>query len=230
MRSFEKTILNSIFENDGEANMNRKILLLIATFLVIVVILVLTHYVYLRFQEVANHSWLKPGSYMLYEQFFIWNEQSKTDYMKWNITKLEDNLAALDLTSHGVNVTTGSVELTIGEVNLTMDTITREVVNCSDPYYVGEKWPFWIETNVTIGATIDIWYGTNVISKNETICVLGKQRDCWVVEYNWRSGSMKRWFDKSSGILLKIYNVLYRQGITIVVTATAVLTNIDLES
>lgn len=211
--------------------MSRKVLLLFVVFLVVVVSLTFMVYFYVRLQEVSRQYWLKSGTYMVYEQFFVWNGRTKADYMTWNITKLEADFADVSLTSHGVNVTAGNVELTLGEANMTIDAVTREVVNCSNlDYYIGEKWPFWIETNVTTGSSIDIWYGVNVISRNETICVLGKQRDCWVVEYNWGADSMKRWFDKSSGILLKIHNILQRQGITIVITETAVLTNIDLES
>lgn len=209
--------------------MNRKMVLLISLFLVIVVSLTLTFYFYMRFQEATGQSWLKSGTYMTYEQFFVWNGHSKTDYMTWNITKLEGDFANLSLTSHGANVTEGNVELTLGEANLTINAATRKVVNCSDAIYIGDKWPFWIETNITQGSTIDIWYGKNFISKNDTIYVLGKQRDCWIVEYNWTKASMKRWFDKSSGICLKIHVVLYEQDIIIQITETAVLTNVDLE-
>jgi hypothetical protein len=229
---------NALFRNDQIRRLNametmkmkRKILLLIAAFLVIVVSLTLMVCFYMRLQDAANQSWLKTGTYMVYEQFFAWNGNTETDYMTWNVTELEGDFAHLSLTSHGVNVTARSVELTLGEANFTIDVITGEVVNCSDPYYVGEKWPFWIERNVTIGSIIDIWYGTKTISQNETIHVLGKQRDCWVVEYSWVSGSMKRWFDKSSGICLKIHVVLYEQNVAIHITETAVLTNVDLVS
>ena len=210
--------------------MNRKILLPVAVLLITCMSLTLGVYLYMGFQEVAKPSWLKLGIYMTYEQFFVWNEHSKTDYMIWNITKLKDDFADLNLTSHGVNVTEGNVVLTLGEANFTINVATREIVNCSDTIYVGEKWPFWIETNLTLGSTIDILYGTNVISESEPIYVFGQQRDCWVVEYNWTTARMKRWYDKSSGILLKTHVVLYRQGITIVITETAVLTNVDLES
>ena len=173
---------------------------------------------------------LTPSTYMTYEQFFVWNGKSVVDYMMWNITCLRDGYVDLNLVSHGVNVTNGNVELTLGEANLTIDKASREVVNCSEiiGYYVGEKWPCWIETNVTFGSTIDIWYGANTISKDETIYVLGRKRDCWVIEYNWTSSYMQRWYDKASGLLLKIHNVLYRQGTTIVVTETAVMTNMNL--
>jgi hypothetical protein len=211
--------------------MKRKMLLLIAAFLVIVVSLTLMVYFYMRFQDVANQSWLKSGTYMVYEQFFVWNGNTETDYMIWNVTELEGDFADLSLTSHGVNVTARSVELTLGEASFTIEVITGEVIDCSDPYsyYVGEKWPFWIGTNVTLGSTIDVWYGTNVIGKNETIYVLGKQRECWVAEYNWTTASMKRWYDKSSGICLKIHVVLHEQNVIIQITETAVLTNIDFQ-
>lgn len=179
--------------------------------------------------EVLEHS-LTPDTFMIYEQFFVWDGESVVDYMMWNITCLRDGYVDLSLVSHGVNVTNGDVELTLGVANLTIDKASREVINCSEiiEYYVGEKWPFWIETNVTFGSTVDIWYGANTISEDETVYVLGRRRECWVIEYNWTSGSMKRWFDKTSGLLLKIHNVLYRQGTTIVVIETAVMTNVDL--
>jgi len=209
--------------------MNRKILLLITVLFILGVSLTLGVYLCMRFQEVAKPSWLRLGTYMIYEQFFVWDGYSKTDYMIWSITKLKNDFADLNLTSHGVNVTEGNVELTLGEADFTINAVTREVINCSDLNYVAEKWPFWIETNVTTGSTIDIWYGTNIISKSETIYVLGQQRSCWVVEYNWTTACMKRWYDKFSGMCLKIHVVLYQQDITMQITETAVLTNIDLE-
>ena len=207
------------------ARMNRKTSLLTAVLLIVGVSFTIGVYSY---TEAAKSSWLKLDKYMTYEQFFVWPGHNETEYMTWNINKLGDNFADLHLVSHGVNVTEGNVALTTGEVNWTINTVTREIVNASDTEYIGEKWPFWIETNVTTGSTIDIFYGINAISESEQILVLGQQRDCWVVEYNWTTASMKRWYDKSSGICLKIHVVLYRQGIVIDITETAVSTNVDL--
>ena len=210
--------------------MNKKKMLIITVFLVVVISLMLTVHWYVRFREVSEASWLKLGVYMTYEQFFVWDEHSDTEYMTWNITKLWNGVVDLSLTSHSVNVTNGNVELTVKEANLTIEVVTREVVSGSEiiVYYLDEKWPFWIETNVTIGSTIDIWYGVNTITKNESIYVLGQQRNCWMVEYSWTTANMKRWYDKSSGICLKIHVILYRQDVIIQITETAVLTNIDL--
>lgn len=206
--------------------MNRKRLLLITVLFIIASSTLV--YLYTRFQEAAKPSWLKFGTYMTYEQLFAWSGHNQTEYMTWSITKLTDNFADLHLTSHGVNVTEGDVVLTLGEANWMINVVTREIVNSSDPSYIGERCPFWIETDVTIGSTIDIFYGINIISKSEQINVLGQQRDCWVVEYNWTTANMKRWYDKSSGIVLKIHVTLHRQDITIEITETAVSTNVDL--
>jgi hypothetical protein len=178
----------------------------------------------------SGGSWLRPGSYVIFEQFFVWDGSSVVEYMTWNITAVFDGQIDLRLQSHGANFTRGQVELTIGEANLTINRVTREVTNGSDLalHYIGEKWPFWIEANATVGSAVETWYGLTTIRASEVIYALGKRRDCWVVEYSWPSASMRRWFDKSSGLLLKIHNVLHRQGVTIVVTETAVETNIAL--
>jgi len=207
---------------------NRKMVLITTISLVFVISLALVVYWYIRFRDVTKSSWLRSGTCVVYEQFFVWNGHSGTEYMTWNITGRQDAFADLYLISHGVNVTEGSVESTFGEANFTINVFNRGIVDCSDPYYIGEKWPFWIETNVTIGSAINIFYGTNVITNSQQIYVLGQQRDCWVVEYNWTMSSMKRWYDKSSGICLKIHVILNQEDITMQITETAVASNIDL--
>jgi hypothetical protein len=77
---------------------------------------------------------------------------------------------------------------------------------------------------------VETLYGIKPISKSKSIQVLGQQRDCWVIEYQWATSTMKRWYDKSSGIVLKIQVILYRQDVTIEITETAVQTNINLQS
>lgn len=210
--------------------MNRKTLLLIAALLIVGVSLAFAAYLYLQPPKLVKPLWLKTGAFMTYEQFFVWSGHNETRYMTWNTTWLRDDLADLGLISHGVNVTAGNVVITHDENNWTINAVTREIINSTNLSYIGEKWAFWIEPNVAVGSTIDIFYGISTISKSELISVLGMQRDCWIVEYNWSTASMKRWYDKSSGILLKVYVVLYRENVTIEITETTVLTNVDLES
>lgn len=209
--------------------MNRKTVLLIAVFAIIIVSSAVGFYLLTRKLEATGPSWLKPGAFVTYEQFFEWTGNNATEYMTWNLTGLENGSANLYLISHGVDTSGGSVAITTGEVDWTLDAVTREISSASDSNYVGEKCPFWIEKDVTVGSTIDMVYGANTISGSEFIFVLGKQRDCWVVEYQWATSTMTRWYDKSSGIVLKIQVVLYRQDVTIQITETAVQSNIDLE-
>jgi hypothetical protein len=208
--------------------MTRNKLLLFAVILIIVVSSTIGVYYYMQLQQMSKPSWLKLDDYVVYEQFFVWTEHNLTDYMIWNVTDLRGDLVDLHLSSHGVaNVTTEDIELTVGDLNWTINAFTREAVNCSDSSYVGEKWPFWIQTNVGVGSSVDIMYGVNTISGSESIDVFGQQRQCWVLDYNWATATMTRWYDKASGVCLKIHVVLYRD-VTVAITETAVQTNVDL--
>lgn len=209
--------------------MNKKTVLLIAVSAIIILSSTVGVYLLTRKFEATKPSWLKAGAFVTYEQFFEWTGNNATEYMTWNITTLENDSANLHLISHGVDTSGASVTITTSEVNWTLNAATREILSASDSNYLGEKNPFWIEKDVTVGSTIDILYGPNIISKSESIFVLGKQRDCWVVEYQWVTSTMKRWYDKSSGIALKIQVVLYRKDVTIYITETAVQSNINLE-
>ena len=208
--------------------MNRRRLLLICLLLISVLCVTIAVYYIAQSPEKAKPYWLASGSYMTYEQVFMWNNQNETEYMTWNVTELRDDTADLYLVSHGVNVTDGNVAIIEGEAHWTIDAVTREVSSSSDSSYVGQKCPFWIPTDLRTGSSVDILYGANTIRRSESINVLGQQRDCWILEYDWSTASMKRWYDKSSGICLRILVVLYRQDITVKTTETAVSTNIGL--
>ncbi len=173
-------------------------------------------------------AWLELDSFMVYEQAIAWADHQQVENMSWKITKLEGNTANLNLVSHGIDTSSGNVVITTGEANWTINAVSREILSSSDHNYDGEKSPFWIEKDVGVGSRIDILYGMNTISSSESISVLGMQRDCWIVEYNWSTSAMKRWYDRSSGIVLKIQVVLYRQDITVEIVETAIQTNIDL--
>lgn len=183
---------------------------------------------YTRMQTAVKPSWLKSDAFMVYEQFFAWDDQNKTESMQWDLTGLSGDSVDLHLVSYGVNVTGGTVATPVGEIDWRLNVFTREITSCSDSYYVGKKCPFWIETNVKEGSLIDIIYGSGGISGSESILAFGKQRECWTVEFNWPTSSMKHWYDKSSGLCLKIHVVLHSDDITIDVTETAVQTNINL--
>jgi len=209
--------------------MNRKRLLLICLLLLSVSFVTIAVYSYVQSHETAKPYWLVSGGYMTYEQVLVWDNHNDTEYMTWNVTRLGDTSADVDVVSHGVNVTDGNVAIVKGEVDSTINTVTHDVLSSSDPTYVGQKWAFWIPTDVKVGSPVDILYGANTVSRSESINALGQERDCWVLEYNWATANMKRWYDKSSGICLKILVTLYQQNITITTTETAVSTNMSLK-
>jgi hypothetical protein len=206
---------------------DRRLLLICLLFLSVLFVTVAAYY-FTQSPESSKPYWLMFGNYMTYEQAFTWNDSSRTEYMTWNVTGLTNDTTDIYLVSHGVNVNAGNVTIVMGEANWTINTMSREVLASSTPDYIGQKWAFWIPTDVKVGSTVDIWYGANTVSASESINVLGQQRDCWVLEYNWPTSSMKRWYDKSSGICLKILVVLNQQNVIITTTETAMSTNINL--
>ena len=210
--------------------LHRQQVLAVALVLVAVSVLAVAIYWYGDLRSLKKPAWLELGSFVVYEQAIAWADHQQVENMSWVVAKLEDDTAIVHLISHGVDTSSGNVVITRGEANWTINAISREILNSSDHNYDGEKNPFWIEKDVGIGSSVDILYGVNTISGNESISVLGMQRDCWVVEYNWSTSTMKRWYDKSSGIVLKIQVVLHRQDITVETTETAIHTNINLKS
>jgi hypothetical protein len=214
----------------GGQMLHRRQVLAVTLMLVAVSVLTVTIYWYSNLRSLKKPAWLELDSFMVYEQAIAWADHQQVENMTWVVTKLEDDTANVHLISHGVDTSSGNVVITTGEANWTINVISREILNSSDHNYDGKKNPFWIEKDVGVGSSIDILYGINTIRGSESISVLGMQRDCWVVEYNWSTSAMKRWYDKSSGIVLKIQVVLYRQDITVEITETAIQTNINLQS
>jgi len=208
--------------------MDRKRLLSTTFFSILIVALTITIIYYMRVQEVSRPSWLKSGSFMSYEQIITYNGESHDESMSWNVTGLSGDSLDLYTMSHSVNTTGGDVVITPAEGNLTVNAFTPEILVSSNSYDIGQKIPYWIPTNVREGSAVDTMYGAGRISGSETVFIIDHQRDCWVLEYNWPSKSMIRWYDKSSGACLKVYIILTQPDVTVEITQTAVATNIDL--
>jgi len=110
----------------------------------------------------------------------------------------------------------------------TVNVETRNIVSSSEPNLIGLKWPFWVETNINLGSEVNTYFGVATVSRSEVISVLGQERDTWVTEYSWPTSSMIRWYDKASGIVLKIDVALQRAGVQVQITETAKSTNVNL--
>lgn len=208
----------------------RRWILAVTFVFIAALVLAAAFYWYNNLSSMEKPAWLELGSFMVYEQTIVWADHQQVENLTWRITKLEGVIADMNLVSHGIDTSSGNVVITSGEDNWTIDAISREILNSSDHNYDGEKSPFWIEKNVGVGSSVNTIYGMTAITGSESISVLGLQRDCWVVEYNWSTSTMKRWYDKPSGIVLRIQVALFRQDITVGIMETAIQTNIDLHS
>jgi hypothetical protein len=178
--------------------------------------------------SMGKPNWLTTGSYLTYEQTFDWTGHDESHNMTWQVTKIEGNSAYVNITSYTFN--SGDSALTLIEVtsSFTVNTETRNITASSLEPLTGLKWPFWIETNLTLGSEADTYLYNAVITGSALISVLGQQRDTWITQYNWPTSSMMRWYDEASGIVLKIYTTLQRNGLQIQITETAESTNVSL--
>lgn len=195
-------------------------------------IIVLTAMVYFLAQpsRLDRPSWFELGSQVTFEQVFTWDEHYETKYMTWELTSLDNNSVNLHLVSNGLSVSQGNVTIVQGQAEWTVDAYTREITSSTDRNYESKKCPFWIETDVRLDSSVETYYGVAHINDNESIDVLGQRRDCWILHYNWPTSSMTRWYDKDTGLCLKIRVTMHQENLTITITETATQTNVDLGS
>ena len=208
----------------------RKLLLTVCAICLVVLALSLSFYFLQRPSKLP--SWPAIGDYMTYAQNYSWNGGNATQYMTWNVTGLNGDLASVHLISHGVAVSSdGEVTFPESEVEVAINTTDRTVLSLSDQSNsgempVGSKWNFWIPTSTKLGDAIETAYGTSSVSPAQTINVMGKNESCWVVSYVYSSGNdMTRLYDIAIGICLQIQTHLVRGNVTLSIVETAVQTN-----
>jgi hypothetical protein len=146
--------------------------------------------------------------------------------MTWNIT----GLANLSTTSYTFNVTNGRVIFLPVEAQWKFNTETGEIVSViSGVNVTGHLNPFWINSDVRAGSVIDAYFGTYAtVQEAETINILGQVRNCWEVNLEWPTATMQRWYDPSTGIVVRIYTNLVEGGVRMNVTETATKSNIQM--
>lgn len=77
---------------------------------------------------------------------------------------------------------------------------TRIVEKDSGIYWTGMWYPGWIETNVTIGSTINLMWENGTIVDNKIIYVEGRPIDCWEIRLEYYGYTYVFWYDKASGL------------------------------
>jgi len=176
----------------------------------------------------AHPHWLVAAAYVRYNQVFRWDEGNTTRLMVWNVTGLLDNIASVKTTSYTFNVTKGQVVFFPVAAWWKVNAATREIVGVeSGDNVTGHLMPFWMDPNASVGSSVDAYFGTYAsVNGAQTIEALGSSRDCPNVILQWPSATMQRWYDKSTGVVLRIQTSMVMDGVPINITETAVQSNI----
>ncbi len=157
--------------------------------------------------------YLEKGSYAQYEQRFSTGDVFE---LFWNITHINTSAVGITIRSHGIqrNQTTEELSVVSGGGVMLINRNTWVIIQFINNnitinfgYPIGEKVPFWIPIHITQTTPIETMYDLNVTPSSDSLnlsCLLSI-RECWVTNnrYSDRS-SMVRWYDKATGIVLKI--------------------------
>jgi hypothetical protein len=181
-------------------------------------------------------AFLQKGSFAQYKQEFSSGEIYE---LRWEITSCDEISIELSLQSHGLvfNATTSTFDIIPGGGVLVVDTDSLEIVNAYYPngteivgYPVGEKIAFWISDTVNETSLINSMYEKDkhptLVGPLEFNC-LSSARMCWMTENVYSTGNwMNRYYDRETGILLRIETHLRTDAVEISVLETLNSTNI----
>ncbi len=179
---------------------------------------------------------LEEGSFAQYKQEF---SSGETYELRWEIVSLDGNSFEILLRSQGLvfNTTTKAFDITLGGGTLIVDRVSLEILNAYYPnstemsgYPVGERIAFWISDTVNETSLINSMYEKDrlptLVGPLEFIC-LPSARMCWMTENVYSTGNwMNRYYDRDTGIILKIETHLRTDAVEISVLETLNSTNI----
>lgn len=180
-------------------------------------------------------SFVIVGNYVQYEQQFSTGELYE---LFWNITHVNTSVIGITIRSHGIqrNLTSGEMPIVPSGGTMLIDKDTWKIVqviignvtkNIGEP--IGEKVPFWIPISVNETTPIDTMYDQDVTPTTQSLNLSYFQasRSCWVTNNIYsETASMQRWYDKKTGIVLRIATEIKFGIIKISVLETINATNI----
>jgi hypothetical protein len=158
-------------------------------------------------------SFVVIGSYVQYKQQFTTGELYE---LFWNITHVNTSLVGITIRSHGIqrNQTSGELLIVPGGGYMLIDKNTWLIlqviygnVTRNSGHPIGEKVPFWIPVSVNETIPINTMYDNHVTptSKSLNLSYFSTYRECWVTNNIYsETSSMERWYDKKTGIVLRI--------------------------
>jgi PKD repeat protein len=84
----------------------------------------------------------------------------------------------------------------------------------------------WIETDITLGSTVNLLYGTATVVGDRIIEVGGYPIDCWELSYTTETDpyglQYTYWYDKSSGLWIGMEYIQYLYGFELKLAATSI--------
>ncbi|MFX0171903.1 MAG: hypothetical protein ACFE9L_08285 [Candidatus Hodarchaeota archaeon] len=182
-------------------------------------------------------SFLQEATYAQYEQKFSTGEIYE---LFWNITSINDSVVKITIRSHGIqfNSTTGEINVVPGGGIMFISKDTWKITNVltdsgtiPGSSYTNKKVPFWIPTNIDNTTPIDTLYDNHVIpshSDSLNLSYYSTLRQCWVTHNKYSEENyMDRWYDKETGIVLKISTQMKLSSSHISCLETLNVTNIE---
>jgi len=142
---------------------------------------------------------------------------------------------------NGTTIDEGEMNITYGQyvspylINVTMwwnstgefdsttwmlvNTMNRQIVELA-PTPITMWYYGWVETDITLGSTINLLFGTATVVGSQTIEVEGNLVDCWELVQEEYDSHTTFWYDKASGLWtgLESGGYSYQPNITLVAT------------
>jgi archaellum component FlaF (FlaF/FlaG flagellin family) len=101
--------------------------------------------------------------------------------------------------------------------------LNRMVESDSGIYWTGMWYPGWIETNVTIGSTVNLLGGTATVVGSQIIFALEHgiyPIDCWELFMEYYGSEYTFWYDKTSGLWIGMEYMMYPYRTELTLSAT----------
>lgn len=138
----------------------------------------------------------------------------------WNFTYVSY------ISPHQINITTWMKDSYNNTQSswMIVNIFTRMVERDSGIGWTGMWYLGWIQTNVTIGSTINLLWSNVTVVDDEVICINGRPIDCWEMQLQDLFGYVYAfWYDKASGLWIGMrYASSYGGGSYLILTATNV--------
>jgi PKD repeat protein len=104
-----------------------------------------------------------------------------------------------------------------------VNVMNRMVESDSGIYWTGMWYPCWIETNITIGSTVNLLGGTATVVGSQMIFALDRgiyPIDCWELFMEYYGIEYTFWYDKTSGLWIGMEYTMYPYTAELALTAT----------